>query len=91
MAKEEDLEQFAQVKETDEYDTESVDVEDLTDKLKAASILLKNNAVLFEFLSRDFIKAISKREKLIMIRQIDKIYDFTEKTDSALEDLEGDF
>lgn len=91
------LEQQAAAKQSaaSESDTEYVDeAEDTVSLMESASELLKNNAVLFEFLANpDYCKTLTKRDRELMLKQADKTYDMAEVLDNAaaaLEDEEDD-
>lgn len=61
------------------------------DVLEDASILLKDTGVLLEFLSNpDFCKNITKRERVIIAKHLEKIYAMTDKLDAAVNELQED-
>lgn len=78
----------AEAKAAEEDEFEEVDEEtSLANKLESASYLLKQSAILFEFISDpDLCKSISKRERGIISKQVKRIYQLVEEADAVLEE-----
>lgn len=72
----------------DDEDDDTIDEDALSERLQRASDVLKQSAILFEFLSdAELCTRITKRERDIIGRQIARIYDLTEVVDRELSEL----
>ncbi len=79
-------EQFQQKQGVAEEDDFSEDGEDNVEDLRKASKLLKDNAVLLEFLSNpEFCKNVNNSYRKLMGKQLDKIYQLTDELDELIE------
>lgn len=80
----------AEEEDDTETDDDTID-ENAYASLKEAAEVLKTNAVLFEFLSNPSLcRAISKRERTIIDKQVKRIDTLVDRLDAELDAL-GDF
>lgn len=86
---EHELENIPQIVGTVVEEFEETEEDSEAELLTDASDMLKTCATLFEFIAEpDLCKNVTKRERTIIRKQLDRIYELTDALDKAVEELE---
>jgi hypothetical protein len=81
---------FTAKQESSDEAYEDVD-EEAVEQLEDASEMLRDTAILLEFLGNpDFCKSITKRERAIIDRHVDKLWSFVEELNTTVSELSAD-
>lgn len=70
-----------------EDDTTYVEADAAVEDLEKAIDMLKRNAILFEYLTGDFVKSITKREQAVVARHVEQIYVLTDELEASIAEL----
>ena len=81
----------AEKQEQSTEDTEDVEDLDEVKQLRETSTLLRNTAILLEYLSNpDFCRTITKKERIALDKHADKIWTCVIKLDATIAELDGE-